>query len=64
MLLTIIGGQYNVSADSHNFKIDAGVAANNLNIILTFDLKNAVTAAWEQVLSDGLLLRVRLRERS
>ena len=43
-----------------DFEIDSRVTTDNPNIIPTFNLKDAVAAAREQVVRYGLLLRVRL----
>ncbi len=57
---TIVSGQDHLVINSHDLEIDSGVTTDNLNLILTFNLEDAVAAAWKQVFRYRLLLRMRL----
>ena len=50
MLHPILSGQDDLVIGSQDFEINPGVAADNLNVLLSFNLVDAVTTMWKEEL--------------
>jgi len=57
----IFRGQEDLVIDLHDCEVYPGVTADDLYIVLTFNLVDAIATAREQMFCYRLLLRVRLR---